>query len=124
MDSFYNDYFSGVHSEANLFTLTAGVNIHELPRTLRNVQNFDYSEGLNHLCGYIRNILPKQSHQEEVTPVIDASNRSISIITDRQVTKEDIRKAVLLDTIQLNVMNGLQLIRISMLWRRISARIA
>lgn len=64
-DSFYNDYLSGVRSEANLFTLTSSVAVHDLPRTLRNVQNFDYSEGLSHLCGYIKNILPKQVQQEE-----------------------------------------------------------
>ena len=98
-DSFYNDYLSGVRNEANLFTLTAGVNVHELPRTLRNVQNFDYSDGLEHLCGYIKNILPKQASKEEVIPETDAGDRSISIITGRQVTREDIREAVLLDTL-------------------------
>ena len=41
-DSFYNDYLSGVRKDANLFTLTTNLNVHELPRTLRNVQNFDY----------------------------------------------------------------------------------
>ena len=98
-DSFYNDYLSGVRSEANLFTLTTGVAVHDLPRTLRNVQNFDYSEGLSHLCGYIKNILPKQVQQEEPVNEADVGERNISIITGRQVTKEDIREAVILDTL-------------------------
>lgn len=98
-DSFYNDYLSGVRSEANLFTLTSGVAVHDLPRTLRNVQNFDYSEGLSHLRGYIKNILPRQVQQEEPVNEADVGERNISIITARQVTKEDIREAVILDTL-------------------------
>lgn len=98
-DSFYNDYLSGVRNEANLFTLTAGVNVNDLPRTLRNVQNFDYSEGIGHLCGYIKNILPKTVNVEEKNIEIGSEGRSVSIITGKQVTKEDIREAVLLDTL-------------------------
>lgn len=96
-DSFYNDYLSGVRSEANLFSLTSGVAVHDLPRILRNVQNFDCSEGLNYLCSYINNILPKQVHQEEPVNEVDIGERNISIITGRQVTEEDIREAVVLD---------------------------
>ena len=71
-DSFYNDYLSGVRSEANLFTLTSGVAVHDLPRTLRNVQNFDYFEGLSHLSGYIKNILPKQvQYSMKIQEVVD-----------------------------------------------------
>ena len=98
-DSFYNDYLSGVRSEANLFTLTSGVSVHDLPRTLRNVQNFDYSEGLEHLCGYIKNILPKQMQQGDTVNDTDAEERNISIISGRQVTTADIRDAVLLDAL-------------------------
>lgn len=98
-DSFYNDYLSGVRSEANLFTLTSGVGVHDLPRNLRNVQNFDCSEGLSHLCGYIKNILPKQMQEKEFVSEADSGERNISIITGRQVTREDIREAVVLDTL-------------------------
>ena len=98
-DSFYNDYLSGVRSEANLFTLTSGVAVHDLPRTLRNVQNFDCSEGLSHLCGYIKNILLKQVQQEETVNEVDVGERNISIITGRQATKKDIREVVILDTL-------------------------
>ena len=80
-----------LRSEANLFTLTSDVAVHDLPGTLRNVQNFDCSEGLSHLCGYIKNILPKQVQQEEIVNEVDAGERNISIITGRQVNKDDYR---------------------------------
>ena len=63
-DSFYNDYLSGVRKDANLFTLTTNLNVHELPRTLRNVQNFDYKEGISHICEYVRNAIPKQAEPQ------------------------------------------------------------
>ncbi len=97
-DSFYNDYLSGAREEANLFTLTSGVNIHSLPRTLRNVQNFDYSEGLAKVCEYIKNALPplksEVAHKEE-----KEGFRQFEVITGRQVTVEDIRQAVTLDAL-------------------------
>ena len=96
-DSFYNDYLSGVRKDANLFTLTDGVNVHELPRTLRNVQSFDYSDGLNHLCEYIKNLLPKEENHEDILSGINTDQNRISIITGRQVTNQDIREAVALD---------------------------
>lgn len=98
-DSFYNDYLSGVRSGANLFTLTMGLNINDLPRTLRNVQNFDYSEGTQHLCEYIKNLIPKEMPHNESASETESGKRKISIITGRQVTNEDIREAVLLDTL-------------------------
>jgi len=96
-DSFYNDYLSGVRPNANLFTLTSGVIPAHLPRTLRNVQNFDYSDGIEKLCNYINNILPtaeKPSDEDNEEPITD---RSISIISGRQITTHDIREAVELD---------------------------
>ena len=98
-DSFYNDYLSGVRKEANLFTLTSGIHVNDLPRTLRNVQNFDYAEGIAHLCGYIENIIPKTTLQKDITLKIQENNSDISIITGRQITVEDIRKAIILDTL-------------------------
>ena len=97
-DSFYNDYLSGVRKEANLFTLTTNVNVHELPRTLRNVQNFDYKEGLSHLCEFVKNAIPKQVAPEFVNSAPSEEKR-ISIITGKQVTVEDIKQAVYLDTL-------------------------
>lgn len=94
-DSFYNDYLSGVRKEANLFTFISGVEIHDLPRTLRNVQSFDYKEGVSYVCEYVKNAIPKDDGAD-----LAAANQSgrFDIITGRQVTKEDIRQAVLLDT--------------------------
>ena len=97
-DSFYNDYLSGVRNEANLFTLTTDLNVHELPRTLRNVQNFDYREGLSHICEYVKNIIPKQTKQcTENIP--DTKEKRFSILTGRQVTANDIAQAAYLDRI-------------------------
>ena len=98
-DSFYNDYLSGVRSEANLFTLTSGVNIHDLPRTLRNVQNFDYSDGLQHLRGFIKSIIPIEAPVDDKIDEPGSNERNISIISGRQITNEDIREAVMLDTL-------------------------
>lgn len=97
-DSFYNDYLSGVRKEANLFTLTSNVNVHELPRTLRNVQNFDYKDGVSHICEYVKNAIPAQAKEK---PSADAfaspSEKRFSIITGKQVTAEDIAQASYLD---------------------------
>lgn len=96
-DSFYNDYLSGVRSEANLFTLTTNINVNELPRTLRNVQNFDYNQGILHVCEYIKNVIPKKIEQKQSIDTIISKEKSISIITGKQVTLEDIKQAVYLD---------------------------
>ena len=96
-DSFYNDYLSGVRPDAHLFTLTSGVLPTQLPRTLRNVQNFDYAEGTNKLQNYLANILPKDvgNHDDEQNEEI--VDRELSIITGRQITLKDIQEAVELD---------------------------
>lgn len=97
-DSFYNDYLSGVREEANLFTLTSDVNICELPRTLRNVQNFDHKDGLSRLCEFVKNAIPKENHDEEIDSIV-SHERRISIITGKQITADDIKQAVYLDTL-------------------------
>lgn len=53
-DSFYNDYLSGVKKNAKLFTLTVDVNIHELPRTLRNVQNFPFKGDFTQILQFVK----------------------------------------------------------------------
>lgn len=82
-DSFHSDFLSGKREKLNLFTLTTNVNIHDLPRTLREVQNFIYREGLPHLCESIKNIIPF----------------GFSIITGKDVTHDDIEQAVFLDSL-------------------------
>ena len=96
-NSFYNDYLSGVRKDANLFTLTSNVSVNTLPRTLRNVQNFDYSEGLDRLCGYIASVLPKDTGEQNDTADMNSQKREISIITGHQISLSDIREAVELD---------------------------
>ena len=98
-DSFYNDYLSGIRKEANLFTFTANVDIHKLPRTLRNVQNFDYRDGISRICDCVQNAIPRQ---EDFNPSVnppDNGEKPISIITGKQVTLEDIAQAVCLDAL-------------------------
>jgi len=91
-DSFYNDYLSGIRKEANLFTLTSGINTHDLPRTLRNVQSFDYNEGLTRICECIKNVIPKPTQDIPVKP-----EKRIEIVAGKDVTAEDIAKASYLD---------------------------
>ena len=98
-DSFYNDYLSGVRKEANLFTLTTNLNVNELPRTLRNVQNFDYKEGVSHICEYVKNAIPKQADLQTSFELSEPSKKRISIVTGREVTVEDIAQAAYLDTL-------------------------
>ncbi len=68
-DGFYSDYLDGIRKEPNLFTLTMNLNVHDLPRTLRNVQNFDYREGFLKVSEYIKNILSKKKKPQK--PIID-----------------------------------------------------
>ena len=96
-DSFYNDYLSGVRPDSRLFTLTSNVLPAQLPRTLRNVQNFDYSEGTTKLFNYIKNILPKPLSTCDDTEEVVPTDRAISIITGRQITRQDIQQAIELD---------------------------
>lgn len=96
-DSFYNDYLSGVRSEANLFTLTLGVDVHDLPRTLRNVQNFNYEDGISRVCDYIKNAIPRKAPVLSAPALTEDKPKRIKIISGKQVTVEDIRQAVALD---------------------------
>ncbi len=96
-DSFYNDYLSGFRSEANLFTLTVNLDIKDLPRTLRNVQNFDYKDGLAHVCECVKNAIPKKAEVERASEPKTTKEKRISIITGKQVTAEDIAQAAYLD---------------------------
>lgn len=98
-DSFYNDYLSGVRKEANLFTLTQNININDLPRTLRNVQNFDYKEGLSHLCDFVKNAIPKEEIQNINATQVEVDENKLQIVSGKEVTVEDIRQAVKLDSI-------------------------
>lgn len=95
-DSFYNDYLSGVRADANLFTMTANVDLHELPRTLRNVQSFDYGAGVSHVCDYIKNVLPRPMEKKREAPTAPAGKR-ISIIMGKEVTAKEIAEASYLD---------------------------
>lgn len=96
-DSFYNDYLSGVRKDANLFTLTVDINIHDLPRTLRNVQNFPYQGDFTQVCQFVKNALPKAISLGAIPIQLQSEESKIEIITGRQVSSEDIRQAVMLD---------------------------
>lgn len=97
-DSFYNDYLSGTRPNANLFTLTLDINIHDLPRTLRNVQNFSYSNDLNDLCNFIKHALPKNINNNVDSLINQEETKiKIKILSGREVTSTDIMQAVELD---------------------------
>ena len=96
-DSFYNEYLSGVKDKAALFTLTENVNIHDLPRTLRNVQNFDSESGFDRLCEFIRNSLPKRNNIAQEDLVGEIKKNEFSILTGKQISIKDIEQAIELD---------------------------
>lgn len=98
-DSFYNDYLSGVKEKAALFTLTENVSIHDLPRTLRNVQNFDFASGSERLYDFIRNVVsPKISAGNSGSPD-EVRDEEFSVITGKQITAKDIEQAIELDAL-------------------------
>ncbi len=97
-DSFYNDFLSGIRKNANLFTFTKDINIHSLPRTLRNVQNFDYVNGIADACQYILNVLPLKTNLKLNDDSL-IKHKRIEIITSKQVKLDDIKQAVHLDSL-------------------------
>ena len=101
-DSYYGDYLSGVRSDMHLFTLLSGVNTINLPRTLRNVHSFEYSEGLDIIYEYIKNILPQKSlSQKSVVDLgqeeLETIDSNFSVLTGREITSFDIEQALELD---------------------------
>ncbi len=96
-DSFYNDYLSGIKDKAALFTLTKNLNIHDLPRTLRNVQNFDFENDIEHLCDFIRNSLPTRNNLVQNDLLGLVKKEEYTILTGKQISKKDIEQAIKLD---------------------------
>ena len=99
-DSFYNDFLSGMRKEANLFTLTEDFDITTLPRTLRNLQHFYLSEGIDRVCDYIERVIPNQQKKTVINNAVESPNETnevFKVITGRQVTMTDIEQACLLD---------------------------
>ncbi len=94
-DSFYNDYLSGIKPEANLFTLVKNINVASLPRTLRNMQSFNYELGFEPLFQYIKSIYPHinvNNTQKETE-----TKSKFSVISGYDVSEKDIYEAILLD---------------------------
>lgn len=84
-DSFFNDFLSSKRENANLFTLVENIKIGELPRTLRNVQNFDYTLGVEPVLNYMKNVIPLLPETK------------IKILAGNEIQYEDIVGAVALD---------------------------
>lgn len=74
-------------------------NVHDLPRTLRNVQNFHYVNGLSYVCDYEKKCYPKYKEPESQENTTVVNEKQITIITGKQVTVDDIRQAVFLDSL-------------------------
>ncbi len=99
-DSFYNDYLSKIKEDAHLFTFTSNVDINNLPRTLRNVQNFKYEDDFNNLLITVENALPKcDDEKKELSSNTDSNISRFNIISGKEITKEDIQGAISLDAI-------------------------
>ena len=96
-DSFYNDYLSGIKTNANLFTLVKDISITSLPRTLRNVQSFNFDSGFEPLFQYIKSLFPAVNH---VSPrSAEQTNSKFSVISGFNVSESDISEALMLDRI-------------------------
>ena len=89
-DSFYSDFLSGLKKDVHLFTLTDNVDVSLLPRTLRNVQNFDYKKGIDSVCEYINNTFFSIEKEE-------SKENKFTVITGKDITFNDIKQAVDLD---------------------------
>ena len=97
-DSFYNDYLSGVRKEPNLFTYTKDVPTADMPRTLRNIQNFSYVEGMPHLLESLLNVLkPDELNRQTSSAANPEEDKNFSVVTGKEISYEDIRQAVELD---------------------------
>ena len=60
-DTYYGDFLSGVRNEIFMYTYTKNFSVNELPRTLRNLQNFSAEDGAEELLKYIRSVLPVET---------------------------------------------------------------
>ncbi len=95
-DSFYNDYLSGLREEANLFTLTDDLDVNNLPRTLRNVQNFEYSQNFSKICKHLQFVIDRSRDKEVSANELNDKN-NIVILSGKEITFTDIEQAVMLD---------------------------
>lgn len=102
-DSYYGDYLSGIKKDAHLFTLLSNINIAALPRTLRNVQSFNYPDGVEHVAAYLSNILSPsdtmtcQSEHNKTDPGNDKPDEHFVILTGKEITPVEIQQALDLD---------------------------
>lgn len=96
-DSFYNDFLSGIKKDAALFTLTQNISTNDLPRTLRNVQNFEYPQDLSKIFDYVSNLISVNDGGETAEDKNETA--TYTIITGKQVTYADIESASELDKV-------------------------
>lgn len=84
-DTYYGDFLSGVRNEIFMYTYTKNFSVNELPRTLRNLQNFSAEDGAEELLKYIRSVLPVETQTR------------YKLKDNSAITFEDIKNAVNLD---------------------------
>lgn len=95
-DSFFNDTLSGVKPDGKVYTLTKDVNITSLPRTLRNVQNFVWSDDCaEQILEYIAPVVSRN----DLVPAPQPSEGRFKIIKGKDITAEDIQKALDLESL-------------------------
>lgn len=99
-DTFYNDYLSGHRQNANIFTVTINLSASTLPRTLRNSQCYKYESEVDKLLIALKTCIKKEEEEVETTEnkvEVDNSPR-FSLIPPEEITKEDIREVLLMES--------------------------
>lgn len=93
-DGFFGDILSNVKPDGKVFSLTDGVSIHALPRSLRMVQNFSYADGMEDLLEFIAAAMPRQSQSAVSAPAAEPSGSDAPdfyMMDSEKITAEDIQ---------------------------------
>ena len=78
-DGFVNDIISGIKPEAKVYFLIDNISVSEMPRSLRQVQGFQYKEnGINELVEHIKNSLGVTQNHSVSEQVNDKRQSSYS----------------------------------------------
>ena len=89
-DSFFGDILSSVKPKAKLFTLTENVSIHDLPRSLRTVQNFSLGENDCDLFTFVSSCLTSYS-VPKVADISQKEDNPFYLMRSDEITPQDIQ---------------------------------
>ena len=103
-ESFYNDYLSKKRDRPNLFTVLKGdVDIQNLPRTLRNLQCFDFDTEMNRIVETVLSILNIKNKNGEIEKnTMEELNKVVStypyyLIKPEEITDDDIKEVLAME---------------------------